>query len=103
MCTVHRDLSLLQTALKRIDPAIEADIAPDRDAIVLTGTVPDVTYLRAAEAAAQNYLDAAQGGPANRLLLRDDNPAQQPGTPNAPGAPANPPAPAQTLADFLRV
>src|SRR6185436_11797743 len=32
LVTVRRDLSLLQSALKRIYPTIEAEIAPDRDA-----------------------------------------------------------------------
>src|ERR1700736_6351469 len=30
ICTVHRDLSMLESALKRIHPSIQAEIAPDR-------------------------------------------------------------------------
>jgi RNA polymerase sigma factor (sigma-70 family) len=55
---VQRDISLLAAALKDIDAHIEVEIAPDRDAIVLRGTVPDLATSRLAEAAAQNYLDA---------------------------------------------
>src|ERR1700756_1925911 len=47
--TVQRDLSTLQAALKHIHPSIEAELAPDRDAIVLTGRVPDLTYRARAE------------------------------------------------------
>ncbi len=76
LVAVHRDLSLLQSALTLIYPSIRAEIASDRDAIVLTGTVPDITYLRAAESAAHNYLDAT---PANgRVLIRDDQAAAAP-------------------------
>jgi pilus assembly protein CpaC len=78
LCTVRRDIALLQQALARIYPSIEAEIAPDRDAIVLTGTVPDISYLRAAEDAAHNYLDASA---ASRVLIREEPsaPPQQPG------------------------
>jgi hypothetical protein len=63
--SVERDLSLLDRALKSIDPSIEVESAPDRDALVLTGTVRDITASMAAEAIARNYLDAGstrQGG-----------------------------------------
>lgn len=60
-CTVQRDLTVLNAALKRIHPSIEAEAAPDRDAILLTGLVPDVTVSQAAETVAQNYLDAGRG------------------------------------------
>src|SRR5882672_9792366 len=55
---VQRDLSLLQSALKRVDPSIEVEAAPDRDAIVLTGTVPNLLVSQTAEAYARAYLDA---------------------------------------------
>jgi Flp pilus assembly secretin CpaC len=51
-----RDLSLLREALQDIDPAIRVELAPDRDAVVLLGTVPDVGYSRAAEATARAFL-----------------------------------------------
>jgi pilus assembly protein CpaC len=80
--TVQRDLSTLQAALKRIHPSIEAEAAPDRDAIVLTGLVPDLTYRARAEDMARDYLKA---DPNNRVLLMNE-PAQ----PNAP-SPNQPP------------
>jgi Flp pilus assembly secretin CpaC len=55
---VQRDLSLLERALLRVHPSIGVESAPDRDALVLTGTVPDVATSLAAEAIARNYLDA---------------------------------------------
>jgi hypothetical protein len=62
----------------------------------LTGLVPDITYFRAAEGAAHNYLDA-QGGAGGRVLVQGPGyscPAvPQPATPPVPGAapPAAPP------------
>jgi Flp pilus assembly secretin CpaC len=60
LVTVQRDLSVLQAALYRIDPRITVQVAPDRDALVLAGVVRDIVAYRAAEAAAQNYLNAGQ-------------------------------------------
>lgn len=90
ICTVQRDLSLLRSSLKLIHPAIEAEIAPDRDAIVLTGVVPDITFSRAAESAARNYLDAAQSRSASVLVQAPPNtanpsPADQAAAPASPG------------------
>lgn len=107
--TVHRDISLLQATLKRIYPGIEVEIATDRDAIVLTGTVPDITYSRAAEGAAHNYLDAAPNA-AGRVLIESPSPATSSApspTDAAPAAqavpqPANPATPVGG-ADTLRV
>lgn len=59
---VRRDLSLLEEALREIHPSIYVRSAPDRDAVVLRGTVPDVSYANAAEEMAQRYLDARRGG-----------------------------------------
>ena len=58
LCAVQRDLSVLEQALREVHSAIRVTMAPDRNAIVLTGTVPDITYSQAAEAVARNYLDA---------------------------------------------
>ena len=58
LCGVQRDLSVLEQALREVHSAIRVTMAPDRNAIVLTGTVPDITYSQAAEAVARNYLDA---------------------------------------------
>lgn len=57
---VERDLSLLRSALHRIHPSIQAELATDREAVVLTGQVPDVSYSQAAELAAKNYLNASR-------------------------------------------
>ena len=81
LCAVQRDLSVLEQALKEVHSAIRVTMAPDRDAIVLTGTVPDITYSQAAEAVARNYLDAKSvrrviaGSP----FVKDGN-AQGPGS-----------------------
>ena len=56
--SVQRDLSVLERALERVHPSIDVEIAPDRDAIVLTGLVPDLVVSQTAEAVARNYLDA---------------------------------------------
>ncbi len=56
---VRRDLSLLQEALKEIHPAITADLAPDRDAVVLRGVVPDAVSADLAVKATQRYLSAS--------------------------------------------
>lgn len=58
MFSVGRDLSVLEAALKNIHPSIDAEIAPDRDAVVLSGTVPEVSYSTRAEEAARNYISA---------------------------------------------
>lgn len=59
---VMRDLQLLSATLRAIDSRIKADAAPDRDAIVLTGTVRDIVASQAATRIAQNYLDASRSG-----------------------------------------
>lgn len=57
---VQRDIRLMQSSLKRLHAGIDAEIAPDRDAVVLSGTVPDLGISRAAEGLAQSYLDAGE-------------------------------------------
>jgi len=92
--SVERDLSLLQRALQRIDPSIEVESAPDRDALVLTGTVRDINASMAAEAIARNYLEAGstrQGG-AQPLI------ASPPAAPEPAAAPAGGAAAAQAPA-----
>lgn len=54
---VQRDLSLLETALRDVHPSIVVSIAPDRDVVVLTGTVPYAIYSRRAEAVARAYIE----------------------------------------------
>lgn len=58
---VKKDLQLLDRALADIHPSLTIDIAPDREAYVLRGHVPNMTLLRAAEQAAEAYLDAGRG------------------------------------------
>lgn len=58
--TVKRDLSVLEAAMKSVHQSIEVDIAPDRDAIVLTGLVPDGSYSARAAQAAVDYASASR-------------------------------------------
>ncbi|QDU86317.1 Type II secretion system protein D precursor [Planctomycetes bacterium Pla163] len=58
---VKKDLQLLDRALADIHPSLTVDIAPDREAYVLRGHVPTLTLRRAAEQAAEAYLDAGRG------------------------------------------
>ena len=58
--SVEPDLSILRAALVDIHQSITAEVAPDRNALVLRGTVPDLVLRQAAEAAAKAYL--ASGG-----------------------------------------
>ena len=93
---VHRDLSVLQSALRRVHPAIEVESAPDRDAIILTGTVPNFTVSQAAEAVARSYLDAGdtRRGVAARPFLSAQSgvpPAPPDATPGAATAPGTQP------------
>jgi pilus assembly protein CpaC len=86
---VQRDLSLLERALVRVHPSIRVESAPDRDALVLTGTVPDLNTSLTAEAIARNYLEAGGTDRAVQPLL--PSPAAQPaGGGAAPQAPAAP-------------
>ena len=57
--SVRRDIALLEKALKNVHPNIDVESAPDRDAIVLIGRVPNQLVSQAAEAVARNYLDAS--------------------------------------------
>ena len=64
---VDRDLSLLDQAIRDVHPGISVVSAPDRDAVVLRGVVPDAHYSQAAEAVARAYLrgsssDRQRGG-----------------------------------------
>ncbi len=61
--TVRRDLSLLTQLVQQIDPAIDVELAPDRDFVILRGVVPSVAIRDAAEAAASAYLGAGGGAP----------------------------------------
>ena len=91
---VQRDLSVLERALKRVHPSIEVESAPDRDALVLTGVVPDINASLTAEAIARNYLDAGNGdrGVPAPLLAAPPPDVAGGGAPGAPAAGQNPPA-----------
>ncbi len=98
---VQRDLSVLERALKSVNPSIAVESAPDRDAFVLTGVVPDLSTSMTAEAIARNYLDAGNNtrGTAQPLLAappRDAGGAAAPGA-NPAAAPAVSAAPASQL------
>lgn len=54
--TVERDLALLADALKSIHPEIRVSGAPDQNAVVLRGVVPEARYSRAAEKMTRDYL-----------------------------------------------
>jgi pilus assembly protein CpaC len=94
---VQADLTVLERALKALNPTIEVESAPDRDALVLTGTVADLRTALDAERYTRNYLAAGGNG---RVAAQPVVPAPSPDVNAAPppqgGAPANPQA--QTVA-----
>ncbi|HEU5254591.1 MAG TPA: pilus assembly protein N-terminal domain-containing protein [Vicinamibacterales bacterium] len=93
---VQADLTVLERALKALNPTIEVESAPDRDALVLTGTVPDLRTALDAERYTRNYLAAGGNG---RVAAQPVVPAPSPDVSAAPppgGAAANPQA--QTVA-----
>ena len=93
--SVQQDLSVLERALKQVNPSIEVESAPDRDALVLTGRVPDLLVSQAAEAVARNYLDAGNNRRGSAQPLMAAPPAPDSGAAAAPAAPgATPQSPA---------
>ena len=97
--SVERDLSLLERALQSVSPSIRVESAPDRDALVLTGMVPDITASMTAEAIARNYLDAGNARQGGAQPLVATPPGPEPGTtPPAPAGAAAPAAPAAASA-----
>ncbi len=83
---VRRDLSLLQDALRDVHPNLTAEVAPDRDAVVLRGVVPDMDTRWAALEAARGYLESTPT-PAVRAA---GPPAPDAAGETAPAAPAGP-------------
>lgn len=85
---VERDLTLLSGALRAIHPAIRAVSAPDQDAVVLRGVVPEVRYARAAEALATDYLrgGALSSRRDGALVVGVGESAETPGDGTAPDA-----------------
>jgi pilus assembly protein CpaC len=92
---VERDLSVLERALKLVHPSIEVESAPDRDAIVLTGTVPNIEVSQSAEAIARNYLDAATNRRGAAQAFIGAPPSAPSSAPPAAAAQAAPNAPPQ--------
>jgi len=94
---VHADLSVLQSALSSVHPSIQVESAPDRDAVILTGIVPNVAVRQRAEEVAQLYLDARRSGAGTPLLTASPTIAP-PGPDAAPAAgaaaPGSQPSPA---------
>jgi pilus assembly protein CpaC len=66
---VVRDVSLLARALADLAPGITVETAPDRDAIVLRGRVPDLATARAAIEIARRYVGADRGRDAADALV----------------------------------
>jgi Flp pilus assembly secretin CpaC len=93
---VQADLTVLERALKALNPTIEVESAPDRDALVLTGTVPDLRTALDAERYTRNYLAAGGNGRVGAQPVVAAPAANVNVAPPQPGAAANPPA--QTVA-----
>ncbi len=62
MFDVTEDLTVLVGVLKDIHPAIQIEMAPDRAALILRGTVPDIRIKMDAENAARSYLSSNASG-----------------------------------------
>lgn len=65
---VKRDLSVLDSALKGIHPSISVQGASDRNALVLTGNVPDGVSARRAEDAARSFAEASGGESSGKVI-----------------------------------
>lgn len=88
--SVGRDLAILQAALRQVHPSLAVESAPDRDAIILTGRVPDFAVAQRAESVARTYLDAGSTrNTAARPLfaVQGQTPAQGPAAPPPGQAP----------------
>lgn len=65
---VKRDLSVLEGALRSIHASIEVQSAADRNALILTGTVPDGVAAKRAEDAARSFAEASAGETAGKVI-----------------------------------
>lgn len=71
--TVRRDTSILDAALRQVDPGITAMLAPERDALVLSGTVSDRRAAVEAQKVAANYMGSGSSDANNIInLIRVD-------------------------------
>ncbi len=93
---VQRDLSVLERALRSVHPSIVVESAPDRDALVLTGVVPDLTTSNTAETVARNYLGSLAGGGAAQPLIASPTPGAPPDANTAPRVDGKSSAPVST-------
>ncbi len=71
--SVIQDLSVLTSALLDVHPDIRIELAPDRNALVLRGTVPTMTQRAAAEAVAREYLNAGQGNDGSSTVIAQND------------------------------
>jgi len=69
--SVIQDLSVLKRALLDVHPGVRLELAPDRNALILRGTVPSMTQRAAAEAVARDYLNAGNGGTSTVISQND--------------------------------
>ena len=98
--SVQNDLSVLERALVRVHPSITVDSAPDRDALILSGRVPDVAIRQQAEDIARDYLDAGAGRSGTTAPIATAVPPASPhqaGAQTAPTIAVSPPTPQQQL------
>jgi Flp pilus assembly secretin CpaC len=104
---VRRDLSVLTAAIHEIHPGISVEAAPDRDAVVLRGVVPDLALARAAEALAARYLGAVYAGvrgAAAPLVKAPGESTEKPGTtPEVVRMGAEPPATSAVVINLIRL
>ncbi|MFG0320579.1 MAG: pilus assembly protein N-terminal domain-containing protein [Planctomycetota bacterium JB042] len=70
--TVKRDYTALEAVLQRIDPDVRLAVAPDRDALVLSGRVPDQRTRLAAVRAAESYLRAGSSDEGEPPIVGED-------------------------------
>lgn len=98
-CNVQLDLSVLHAALHNVHPSIGVTSAPDRDAIVLTGKVPDATYSQAAEGIAQKYLNARRGERKSGQGPFVQSSGGQPANQSQPGGPSQSSRPSDSSDD----
>jgi Flp pilus assembly secretin CpaC len=104
---VRRDLSVLAAAIKEIHPGITVEAAPDRDAVVLRGVVPELGLARAAEALAARYLGAVFSGvrgAAAPLVKAPGESAEKPGvTPEVVRMGNEPPVTSAVVINLIRL
>ncbi|MGH0034503.1 MAG: pilus assembly protein N-terminal domain-containing protein [Myxococcota bacterium] len=89
--SVQRDLTLLNSVLRDIHPDIRAESAPDRDAVVLRGQVPNIRFSGAAEDATRSFLAGGSTGREAAVVVRVPAPTEG-ADPDAEDAPLSEPA-----------